>query len=171
MKAPLYIITGAMAAGKSTVAKALVQRFDRSAHVSGDAILRMIMSGGASLGPVLGTEGRRQLTLRQDIGMDIARSFVGAGFTTVYQDILIGSDLVRVAASMSDLAPRIVVLNPDAEALGERDLKRPKTGYSEKFRPEFLAQALRSETPSIGLWIDTSRMSVEHVIEAVMANW
>ncbi len=38
----LYIITGAMAAGKSTIAKELVQHFERSAHVGGDAFLRMI---------------------------------------------------------------------------------------------------------------------------------
>lgn len=37
MTAPLYVITGAMAAGKSTIAKALVQRFAKSAHVGGDA--------------------------------------------------------------------------------------------------------------------------------------
>ena len=33
MTAPLYVITGAMAAGKSTVARLLVHRLERSAHV------------------------------------------------------------------------------------------------------------------------------------------
>ena len=47
MTQPLFIITGAMAAGKSTIAKALVQRFEKSAHVGGDAFLRMIGKGGA----------------------------------------------------------------------------------------------------------------------------
>ncbi|MFC0009526.1 hypothetical protein [Devosia nitrariae] len=60
----LFIITGAMAAGKSTVAKARVQRFPRSAHVGGDAFLRMIVNGGAVMGPVLKAEARAQLTRR-----------------------------------------------------------------------------------------------------------
>ena len=56
MTAPLYVITGAMAAGKSTIAKALVQRFEKSAHVGGDGFLRMIIKGGAVMGPELSPE-------------------------------------------------------------------------------------------------------------------
>lgn len=171
MTPPLYIITGAMAAGKSTVAKALVQRFDKSAHVGGDAFLRMIAKGGAVMGPVLDSEAVSQLHLRQDIAMDAVRRFVGAGFATVYQDILIGEDFVRVTTALADLAPRIVVLNPSVETLAERDAARHKTGYSAQFLPDVLADALQAQTPREGLWLDTSRMSVEDVVEAIRNNW
>ncbi|HEY9090465.1 AAA family ATPase [Parasphingorhabdus sp.] len=171
MAAALYIITGAMAAGKSTIAKELVQRFEKSAHVGGDAFLRMIARGAAAMGPVLDSEARLQLQLRQDIAMDTVRRFIGASFTTVYQDILIGTDFVRVTSALADLAPRIVVLNPSAETLAERDANRPKTGYSEQFLPNVLAEALQLETPREGLWLDTSNMSVEDVIEAILKNW
>lgn len=120
MIAPLYVITGAMAAGKSTIAKALVQRFDKSAHVGGDAFLRMITKGGAVMGPVLGREAIEQLHLRQDIAMYAVRRFVGAGFTTVYQDILIGADFVRIKQALADLNPCMVVLNPDVTPNGTR---------------------------------------------------
>lgn len=171
MTAPLYIITGAMAAGKSTIAKALVQRFDKSAHVGGDAFLRMIAKGGAVMGPVLSSEAIAQLHLRQDIAMDAVRRFVGAGFTTVYQDILIGADFVRVTKALADLAPRIVVLNPNVETLAQRDADRQKTGYGEHFRPNVLADALEAETPREGLWLDTSAMSIDDVVGEILGNW
>lgn len=171
MAGPLYLITGAMAAGKSTVAKALVQRFEKSAHVSGDAFLRMIAKGGAVMGPVLSEEALRQLHLRQDIAMDAVRRFVGAGFTTVYQDILIGANFIRVTRALADLAPRIVVLNPSVEILAKRDAERHKTGYGEHFPPHVLADALYSQTPREGLWLDTSAMTVDQVVEEILKAW
>lgn len=150
MTAPLYVITGAMAAGKSTVAKALVQRFERSAHVGGDAFLRMIAKGGAVMGPVLDREAIMQLHLRQDIAMDAVRRFVTAGFTTVYQDILIGADFVRVTAALADLSPRVVVLDPSVDTLADRDAQRHKTGYGDHFPPEVLASALRRRRQNRG---------------------
>ena len=171
MSAPLYIITGAMASGKSTIAKSLVQRFEKSAHVGGDAFLRMIARGGAVMGPVLDDEGNRQLHLRQDIAMDAVRRFVGAGFTTVYQDILIGADFIRVIGKLSDLAPRVVVLDPSIDTLAQRDADRHKTGYGEHFPPHVLAEALRSETPREGLWLDTSAMTIDEVVEEILGHW
>lgn len=171
MSAPLYIITGAMAAGKSTVARALVQRFDKSAHVGGDAFLRMIARGGAVMGPVLGEEAIAQLHLRQDIAMDAVRRFVGAGFTTIYEDILIGADFIRVTRALDDLSPRIVVLDPNVRTLARRDADREKTGYGEHFPPDVLAGALRAATPREGLWLDTSSMTVDGVIEEILNEW
>ena len=103
--------------------------------------------------------------------MDAVRRFMTAGFTTVYQDILIGADFLRVTGALADLAPRIVVLDPSVETLAQRDADRHKTGYGEHFPPHILAEALRAETPRKGLWLDTSAMSVDDVVEAILANW
>ena len=171
MSPPLYIVTGAMAAGKSTVAKTLAQHFEKSAHVGGDAFLRMIVKGTATMGPVLDTEALSQLHLRQDIATDAVRRFVGAGFTTVYQDILIGADFIRATSALADLAPRIVVLCPSVATLAQRDRDRAKTGYGDHFPPEVLANALERDTPRKGLWIDSSAMSVDEVVERILARW
>ncbi|MHC1551233.1 AAA family ATPase [Phyllobacterium sp. K27] len=171
MTVPLYIITGAMAAGKSTIARELVLRFEKSVHVGGDTFRRMIAKGGVTPGPVLDREAISQLHLRQDIAMDAVRRFVGAGFVTVYQDILVGRDFIRVTQGLADLAPRIVVLNPTAETLAQRDADRHKTGYGDHFHPNVLVKALQLETPREGLWLDTSKMTVENVLEAILKNW
>ncbi|MDQ0761187.1 putative kinase [Streptomyces canus] len=43
----VVLVTGVMAAGKSTVAQALAERLPRAAHVRGDVFRRMIVSGRA----------------------------------------------------------------------------------------------------------------------------
>lgn len=170
MTQSLFIITGAMAAGKTTVANALARRFPRSALVGGDVFRRMIINGAAAMGPTLDAEARAQLTLRQVIATDAVRRYFEAGFTVVYQDILIGHDLVAAVERLRDLDPRVVVLAPSAEVLGQRDRDRPKTGYSETFPPSVLADALARETPRIGQWIDSSAMDVEQVVETVLGR-
>lgn len=49
----IVVITGLMAAGKSTVAQALAARLPAAAHVRGDGFRRMIVSGRAEMTPPL----------------------------------------------------------------------------------------------------------------------
>lgn len=166
----LLIITGAMASGKSTVAELLARRFEKSVHLRGDIFRRMIVNGAAEMGPVLSAEALAQLTLRHQLACDAARAYAQAGFSVVYQDILIGRALAHVAESLADLTPRIVVLHPRAEILAKRDVARHKRGYGESFPPEALATAIEHETPRIGLWIDSSEMTAEEVVERILAE-
>lgn len=169
MRRRVFIITGAMAAGKSTVAKALAVRLQRSAHVGGDAFLDMIVNGRAVMGPTLDAEARRQLTLRQVIAADVVRHYHAADFDVVYQDILVGDDLADMVARLAELDPTVVVLAPTAATLAKRDAERPKTGYAADFPPTVLDDALRLHTPRIGTWIDSSEMSVDEVVATILA--
>lgn len=166
----LVIITGAMAAGKSTVAQAVAEALPKSVHLRGDVFRRMIVRGAAVMGPMLDDEALAQLKLRHDLACDAARRYHAAGFSVVYQDILIGQSLVDVAARLTDLDPQIVVLAPDAATLAQRDRDRSKTGYGDTFPPEILADALVRETPRLGLWIDSSGMSVGEVVTQILAD-
>ena len=51
MSAAVIVVTGAMAAGKSTVAQGLAEHFPRAAHVRGDVFRRMVVSGRHELTP------------------------------------------------------------------------------------------------------------------------
>ena len=104
------------------------------------------------------------------IATDAVRRYHQDGFTVVYQDILIGPDLVAVMERLGDLDPRVVVLAPSAEVLAQRDRDRAKTGYSEAFPAAVLADALARETPRIGQWIDSSAMDVEQVVDLILAG-
>jgi chloramphenicol 3-O-phosphotransferase len=171
MQSPVFVITGAMAAGKSTVAMALAKRLTRSAYVEGDAFLRMMINGKADMGPVLNADAQAQLHLRQQLSTDAVRRFADSGFSVIYEDILIGSDLVSALERLADLSPRVVVLTPSIASLEKRDRERGKTGYSEKFAPDILADALMTETPRIGTWIDTSDMSINDVVDRILDEY
>lgn len=168
MTPQVFIITGAMAAGKSTVAELLARRLPKSVHLRGDTFRRMIVNGAADMGPVLSEEAVAQLRLRHQLACQAARAYVQAGFSVVYQDILIGPFLVAVAESLADLAPQIVVLNPRPDVLAKRDTARHKKGYGEGFPPDVLVDALERETPRVGLWIDSSEMTAEEVVERIV---
>lgn len=74
MKPRLFIITGAMAAGKSTVAQLLAERLQKSVHLRGEVLRRMIVKGRTEMGPELSQEARAQLALRHRFAGDAARA-------------------------------------------------------------------------------------------------
>src|SRR5690606_40220387 len=106
--------------------------------------------------------------LRQQLSTDAVRRFADFGFAVIYEDILIGSDLVSACERLADLSPRAIVLTPSIASLEKRDRQRNKTGYSEAFAPDILAVALMNETPRIGTWIDTTDMRVNDVVDRIL---
>lgn len=73
----LFVISGVSAAGKSTVARLLAQRFPRGVCVPGDAIRAMIASGRVDMRPGAGKEALRQLALRYAGALSVAGVFLG----------------------------------------------------------------------------------------------
>ena len=90
----LIVITGIMAAGKSTIARLLAQRFPRGVHIEADVLQHMIVSGGAwvSQNSPDNPQGEveRQLRLRLKNMCLLGKSFFEAGFTVVLDDIILG---------------------------------------------------------------------------------
>lgn len=164
----LFLITGVMAAGKSTVAQALAERLPNSVHLRGDVFRKMIVSGRAAMTAELSAEARAQLELRYRLAAGVARGYLEAGFTVVYQDIVVGASLTYVLGLLP-VPPVLIVLCPDAAVAAARDAARPKTGYSEAFTAARFDRMLRDETPRSGLWLDTSTLSVAATVDAVLA--
>jgi predicted kinase len=158
-----------MAAGKSTVAQALAERLERSVHLRGDLFRRMIINGQAEMNFELSEDAVAQLHLRYRIAASVAGQYLAAGFTVVYQDIILGQDLLDVARLHQHAPLFVVVLCPSAATVAVREAGRGKTGYYDDSIAAF-DQALRNETPKIGLWLDSSNMSVEATVDAILAN-
>jgi predicted kinase len=166
----IFLITGLMASGKSTVAQALAARLPYSVHLRGDVFRKMIVNGQAPMGPVLSEEAQKQLSLRYDLASDAARRFFEAGFNVVYQDIVLGPTLREVAARFEGLPFTLVVLCPDAETIGVRERQRSKSGYRNAGEIAFFDRVLREETPRIGLWVDSTGLSVAETVSRVLAD-
>lgn len=156
MGGAVILVTGVMAAGKSTVAQLLAERFDRSVHVRGDVFRRFVVSGAVEPSPEMPPEAYAQLLLRYRLAVSAADAYAEAGFTAVVQDVVVGPVLADVVAMIRTRPRHVVVLDPDPAVVAQREAARPKTGYGPGWRPEAFVADLRGTTPRTGLWLDTS---------------
>lgn len=163
----ILVVTGVMAAGKSSVAQALAERLPKSVHLRGDVFRRMIVSGRVEVTPDLPPEALRQLDLRYTLAATVAGQYAEAGFTVIWQDVILGPGLARVAGLLRGRSFGMVVLCPSPEAVAAREAGRAKTGYG-AWMPEDLDRGLRADTPRIGLWLDSSALGVAGTVDAIL---
>lgn len=166
----IILITGNMASGKSTIAQALAEQLPQSVHLRGDIFRRMIVNGQAEMTSELSDEAQRQLQLRYDLAVMTAKQYYHAGFTVVYQDIVIGPALRSMTAAFFPLHISIIVLCPHADVLAARDMARGKTGYANRATVDAFDQVLRLHTPRIGYWLDTSDLSAGETTERLLRH-
>jgi predicted kinase len=166
----IILIAGNMAAGKSTVAQALAERLPKSVHLRGDAFRRMIVNGQATMSLELSLEAVQQLRLRYHIAAKVAKAYLEAGFTVVYQDVIVGSELSETVQLYQDVPLFVVVLCPRSEVIASREVGRGKTGYQDEAMIHAFDRVLREETPQLGYWLDTSNLSVAESVDAILAH-
>ncbi|QFZ24716.1 AAA family ATPase [Saccharothrix syringae] len=165
----VVVITGIMAAGKSTVAQRLAERLPRAAHVRGDAFRRMIVSGRADTRPDSGAEAEAQLLLRYRLAAATADGYAGDGWTAVVQDVVLGGHLRTFVDAVRTRPRYVVVLAPSPEVVARREAARPKTGYG-AWTVADLDRGLRDGTPRLGLWLDTSDQTPDQTVDAILAG-
>jgi energy-coupling factor transporter ATP-binding protein EcfA2 len=160
----LIVITGAQAAGKTTLGHAVAGLLPKAVHVDGDAIHGFVVSGQVPYDVPPPPGATEQLLLRYAGAIAVCRVYRSAGFDAVVTDNIFGSlvaDVLTLAFADATTAQlRLVVLDPDPDVLQERERERPKTGYTESVTVEMLVSAVREETPRIGLWLDNGDQTV-----------
>ncbi|MFG3506388.1 AAA family ATPase [Streptomyces sp. NPDC047821] len=166
----VVLVTGVMAAGKSTVAQALAERLPRAAHVRGDVFRRMIVSGREEMVPGAGEGALAQLRLRYRLSAATADAYAAEGFTAVVQDVVLGPELAAYTRLVRTRPFHVVVLAPRPDAVAAREAGRGKTGYGGGWTPEGMDRAMREETERIGLWLDTSELTVDETVETILAR-
>ena len=164
----VIVITGAMAAGKSTVAELLARRLPRSVHIRGDVFRTMVVNGRADMTPQP-TEAIAQLHLRYDLTSLTADRYAEAGFDAVVQDVIVGAELAEFIRRITTPKRYLVVLSPTVSALEWREEQRAKEGYVH-FSPGALDEVLRRETAQIGYWLDSSAQTPEETVDDILAN-
>jgi chloramphenicol 3-O-phosphotransferase len=165
----VILMTGIMASGKSTVAQAVAERLPKSVHLRGDVFRRMIVNGRLEMEPDAGEAALSQLRLRYRLAASAAETYCAAGFTVVYQDVIIGPMLAEVVDMLTRWPLYVVVLCPSPDAAAQRDAARHKVAYR-GWTPEVLDDILRETTPPIGLWLDTSSQTVDETVESILGR-
>lgn len=167
----IWLVTGAQASGKSTVADLLARRFRRGVHVRGGQFYRWAVNGWVHVGDADQREARRLLDLRYELSAQAAAAYATAGFTTVVQDNIYGPDVER----WLDRVPgpkHLVVLRPSVEVVDRRDAERQRTtgkvAYRGGFTPAINDQHVGATRADLGLWLDTSDQTPDATVDEIM---
>lgn len=177
----VVIVTGMQAAGKTTVGPLLASRLTPPAGaLDGDIFYRMIKHGAGhvDMSPERHPEAVRQVRLRYEAAAIVAQHYVDNGFDFVYTDIILGSNVNAWMESISNAERHLVVLNPSAAVIAEREIDRGgANSYRDWQKPGMdLVLAIASmqeelgDTPRRGLWLDSSDLSIEETVEAILAD-
>jgi chloramphenicol 3-O-phosphotransferase len=166
----IYIITGIMASGKSTIAQLLAEKTIRSVHIRGDMFRKMIISGRVEITNPLTEEANRQLYLRYKLAAQTAEEYYNAGFTAIVQDNYLGKE-TQYFLNCFTLSPiYLITLHPSVQSVEARESARGKTGYNEHWSVKTLHDVLTSENPKIGLWIDSTGQTPEETAAEIIAR-
>lgn len=165
----VYLISGVPGAGKTTTCRALAARLDRAAHIEGDVLsFEFVVSGlaipfGVGADP---SEWDRQMILRRRNMCLLADSFAEEGFTPILDDVVTDRSSLDLHLQFLRSGPlHLVVLAPDVEVAAARDAVRDKQVF-EVWR--HLDAELRMNLAEIGLWIDTSTLTVDEAVAVIL---
>lgn len=136
---PIFVITGQLAAGKSTVAQVVLDRYPLGLHVDVDAVREMVTSGRAS--PIeWSDETTRQFDLAIQAASEFARVYSDAGFAVAIEG---GVDPAAIEAALAGagLRDRMVgiALRPRLEVARRRNRERTH----KEFDTSILEDAMR----------------------------
>ena len=165
----VYLISGPMAAGKSTVARLLAARFPRGVHLEGDVFRRSIVSGRVEPVPGAPPEALAQLRLRYRLAAAAADTYFEAGFAVAVEDVAAGPLLGEYRTLIRSRPCHVVVLLPSPAALAARDAGRAHAGYGD-WTVERLHDAFARETPRVGIWLDTTDLGPEETVDEILAR-
>jgi deoxyadenosine/deoxycytidine kinase len=173
----IFLVTGAQAAGKSTVGSLLAERFDKGAFVEGDMMWKLIVSGREDMSQPPSDEAVRQLRLRYRNGAMLADSLFENGFTAVHSDIVMEHGLPEYVEMVRGRPLYVVMLRPSIAAVAARETGRGSSAYREWTTRGYSVEHAVTEfyewidnTPKLGLWIDSTDQTPDVTVDEIMAR-
>ena len=162
----VWLINGIPGAGKSSVSKALAESLAKSAHLEVDLVREMVVTGYLAPGqdPKAGSDA--QLELGAHNAALLADSFMDAGFTPLIDDVVLRLQLARYREVLSRWPLRLVVLASPLDVVLQRDRERVEKHLGGRYA--YLDGELREQMRGLGLWLDTSGMTVRETVEVIM---
>jgi hypothetical protein len=130
--ARIWVICGNACAGKTTTARLLAQRLSLAAHVDGDEMQRLIISGcrwplpsdsDPGTGCLTGEAGV-QYALRIRNACLVAAAFADAGITAIITESIINEGFESLTAVLGGRTVNFVVLRPPVAVLRQRGIDR-----------------------------------------------
>jgi chloramphenicol 3-O-phosphotransferase len=163
----IFLITGMPGAGKSTVSRALAQRFGRSAHIDIDMVFHHFTVTGKADPAKQDAEAAAQAMLAVRNAAVMARNYADAGFTCVLDGAV--AERAQVMACAQAVYPHrlhLVVLAPPVQVSDERDAGRSGKTVAAFFR--HLHPLLHEQLAGLGLWLDTSQQTPAESVTTIL---
>lgn len=164
----LFVISGAQAAGKSTVGAALADALPRSVFIDGDTIGNVVVSGKALMTEPPAVEAVEQLFLRYAGALTVADVYRAAGFDAVIADNIFGTFLDDYLMIAAPEPVHFVMLTPSADVIQAREAARGKNAYRDGFTVDGLVRSIEHETSRVGLWIDNTTLAPAQVVLQIL---
>jgi hypothetical protein len=178
--AEIWIICGNSCAGKTTTARMLAQRLPLAAHVEGDEMQRLIVSGCRWAVPGdsdLGTgrltgEAGVQYALRIRNACLVAAAFADAGITAIVTDSIVNEGFESLTQTLGGRPVNFVVLRPSVAVLQQRGIDRlPEEAaylanrYGDSDHPEAAEFAARVQAAADGRPVNEFEVVVERGLD------
>ncbi|RNI20869.1 AAA family ATPase [Flexivirga caeni] len=166
----LFVISGAQAAGKSTVGRALAEALPRSVFVDGDTIGNFVLSGKELMTEPPRTPAIEQLFLRYAGALTVADVYRSAGFDAVIADNIFGSFLNDYLMIAAPEPVHFVMLNASADIIRAREIARGGNAYRDGFTVEGLVSSIEHDTLRVGLWIDNTVLTAGQTVAQILRH-
>jgi hypothetical protein len=171
-KPPIFLILGTPASGKSSVAKALMQRFERGVHLPVDDLRHFVVSGLADLGADMSRETWQQVALARAAASQVAQTYHKQKFAVAIDDFWYG-DTPDADYQFTVPVQRVVLL-PDLETTLRRLYERNPAEGDFKLVLETVIRDLHPQIrrhPKTGwLVVDSSQMNLEQTVDFIFAR-
>jgi hypothetical protein len=174
----VWLITGIPGAGKTTTARVLASRLERSACIEGDLLQAWIAGGRVWPHEEPKREASRQIKLTIRNQCLLARSYGEAGFTPVLDYVVANRGVLQeFRGQLTGLDLHFVVLTPGKAIAIERDLQREK---SRSFKSDMgvgiaeywsdIEDEMKADLGGTGFWVGNARLTPDETVDVILAN-
>ncbi len=171
---PVFLIMGTPASGKSTVSKALMQRFEQGVHIPVDNLRQMVVSGLSDMALEVPPATLEQLRLARETASSMARIYSDNEFAVAIDDFWYGDKPDEVYSQKIGQRITRILLLPSLETTVQRLFSRNLDEGSFKQNLEqairYLYTQIKAHPKTNWLVIDSSQLSVEETVDKILAG-
>jgi chloramphenicol 3-O-phosphotransferase len=168
----IFLVTGAPAAGKSTIARAIAAKAPKSIHIQVDLLREMVVSGVELPDRPWSDETTRQFRLARSSAIHMARLYADAGFTVIIDDVCVPEHFADDYACLANGNPIYkVLLYPSQDATLDRLTKRGERFIEELSNAmPWLYSCMENVSKSDWIVLDSTNWTIDETINQLLES-